>query len=184
MKQFWQAHPATSKPEKKALCRMIDCRKLSPEAALHAAHNERLPVRAVIQVLFSQQAKVVSPHLDWSGSIGSGGRIPGLGHDLATRSLSKREVTEKLAQQAEVRRLREEVARLHSLCHSLQAQMEKQQPEKRKSFFRWRKMGTSSVRLGSNYGERVDGCGPETPITVKVKPSATKATGRWRSSLS
>ncbi|KAE8720093.1 hypothetical protein F3Y22_tig00109919pilonHSYRG00071 [Hibiscus syriacus] len=62
-----QAHPGVSKQERKVLCRLIDCQKLSPEASLRAAQNERLPVRAVIQVLFSEQTKL-NRHVDWSGS--------------------------------------------------------------------------------------------------------------------
>jgi hypothetical protein len=48
-----------SKQERKSLCRLIDSKKLTPEASLHAAQNERLPaVRSVIQVLFSEQTKL------------------------------------------------------------------------------------------------------------------------------
>ncbi|KAL2332425.1 hypothetical protein Fmac_020006 [Flemingia macrophylla] len=45
-----RAHPGVSKQERKGLCRLLDSRKLTAEASLHAAQNERLPVRAVIQV--------------------------------------------------------------------------------------------------------------------------------------
>jgi hypothetical protein len=52
---FFQAHPNTSKVEK-SLCRLIDARKLTAEAAAHAVQNDRLPVRLVMQVLFSAGA--------------------------------------------------------------------------------------------------------------------------------
>jgi hypothetical protein len=36
--------------ERKKLCRVMDCQRLSLEACLHAAQNERLPLRVVVQV--------------------------------------------------------------------------------------------------------------------------------------
>jgi len=45
-----QAHPGISEQERKRLCRMMDCQRLSLEACMHAAENERLPLRVVIQV--------------------------------------------------------------------------------------------------------------------------------------
>lgn len=37
---------------------MMDCQKLSVDACMHAAQNERLPLRVVVQVLFSEQVKI------------------------------------------------------------------------------------------------------------------------------
>lgn len=36
----------------------MDCQKLSIDACMHAAQNERLPLRIVVQVLFSEQIKI------------------------------------------------------------------------------------------------------------------------------
>ena len=36
----------------------MDCQKLSIDACTHAAQNERLPLRVVVQVLFSEQVKI------------------------------------------------------------------------------------------------------------------------------
>lgn len=46
----WQEHPDLPKSERKRVCRLMDCRKLSIEACMHAAQNERLPLRTVVQV--------------------------------------------------------------------------------------------------------------------------------------
>lgn len=46
-----------NKAEKKRLCRMLDCQKLSPEVRAHAVKNERLPLRTVVQVLFFEQER-------------------------------------------------------------------------------------------------------------------------------
>ncbi|XVF26246.1 hypothetical protein REPUB_Repub13aG0282400 [Reevesia pubescens] len=54
---YLKEHPDVSKAEKKRLCRMLDCQKLSPEIRGHAVKNERLPLRTVVQVLFFEQER-------------------------------------------------------------------------------------------------------------------------------
>ncbi|GAV70569.1 NPH3 domain-containing protein [Cephalotus follicularis] len=50
-----QEHPDLSKSDKKRLCRVLDCQKLSQELRSHAVKNEWLPLRTVVQVLFFDQ---------------------------------------------------------------------------------------------------------------------------------
>ena len=52
-----QEHPGLTKSEKRRLCGIMDCRKLSPDACVHAVQNERLPLRVVVQVLFFEQVR-------------------------------------------------------------------------------------------------------------------------------
>ncbi|XP_038892423.1 BTB/POZ domain-containing protein At1g67900-like [Benincasa hispida] len=54
---YLKAHPEMGKSERKRLCRILDCKKLSVEACMHAAQNELLPLRVVVQVLFFEQAR-------------------------------------------------------------------------------------------------------------------------------
>ncbi|KAJ9169463.1 hypothetical protein P3X46_017659 [Hevea brasiliensis] len=54
---YLKAHPALNKSERKRLCQTLDCKKLSVEACMHAAQNELLPLRVVVQVLFFEQAR-------------------------------------------------------------------------------------------------------------------------------
>lgn len=54
---YLKGHPELNKSERKRLCRVLDCKKLSTEACTHAAQNEMLPLRVVIQVLFFEQAR-------------------------------------------------------------------------------------------------------------------------------
>ncbi|WZZ12615.1 BTB/POZ domain-containing protein NPY3 [Brassica rapa] len=69
---FLKEHPGTTKSEKKSICRLMDCRKLSPEACAHAVQNERLPLRVVVQILFFEQVRATAkPSLPPSGSHGS-----------------------------------------------------------------------------------------------------------------
>ncbi|KAH7444869.1 hypothetical protein KP509_02G094700 [Ceratopteris richardii] len=55
---YLKAHPSTSEGDRKQLCRLMDCQKLSLDACMHAAQNERLPLRVVVQVLFCEQVKL------------------------------------------------------------------------------------------------------------------------------
>lgn len=120
-----QVHPQASKEERRSLCRLIDARKLSAEAAAHAVQNDRLPVRCVVQVLFSSEhGGKLSRLADWSaaGSFRSlqqhTPRSPAAldlssssASAIAARCPSKREAVAQ-QQQHELRRLREDVARL------------------------------------------------------------------------
>lgn len=54
---YLKEHPDLSKADKKRLCRILDCQKLSPEVRAHAVKNERLPLRIVVQVLFFEQER-------------------------------------------------------------------------------------------------------------------------------
>ncbi|KAK6932886.1 NPH3 domain [Dillenia turbinata] len=49
---YLKEHQELTKADKKQLCRILDCQKLSPEVCAHAIRNERLPLRTVVQVLF------------------------------------------------------------------------------------------------------------------------------------
>ncbi|KAJ8506650.1 hypothetical protein OPV22_007536 [Ensete ventricosum] len=78
---YLKAHPWLSESEREQLCRLMDCQKLSLEACTHAAQNERLPLRVVVQVLFFEQLQLrtsvagcllVSDNLDGSQPLRSG----------------------------------------------------------------------------------------------------------------
>ncbi|XP_050388210.1 BTB/POZ domain-containing protein At5g66560 [Argentina anserina] len=55
---YLKAHPWISEPEREQICGILDCQKLTLEACTHAAQNERLPLRAVVQVLFFEQLQL------------------------------------------------------------------------------------------------------------------------------
>ncbi|XP_057501447.1 BTB/POZ domain-containing protein NPY2-like [Actinidia eriantha] len=54
---YLKEHPGISKSERKRICRLMDCKKLSVEACKHAVQNERLPLRVIVQVLFFEQVR-------------------------------------------------------------------------------------------------------------------------------
>ncbi|KAI3669763.1 hypothetical protein L6452_41156 [Arctium lappa] len=55
---FLKAHPTLSDIERKKVCSLMDCQKLSREACAHAAQNDRLPVQTVVQVLYYEQQRL------------------------------------------------------------------------------------------------------------------------------
>ncbi|EXB25084.1 BTB/POZ domain-containing protein NPY2 [Morus notabilis] len=57
---YLKEHPGISKSERKRICRLMDCRKLSAEACMHAVQNERLPLRVAVQVLFFEQVRATT----------------------------------------------------------------------------------------------------------------------------
>lgn len=44
--------------ERKKVCSVMDCQKLTREACAHAAQNDRLPVQTVVQVLYYEQQRL------------------------------------------------------------------------------------------------------------------------------
>ncbi|KMT03943.1 hypothetical protein BVRB_8g187520 [Beta vulgaris subsp. vulgaris] len=78
---YLKSHPWLSESEREQLCRLMDCQKLSLEACTHAAQNERLPLRIIVQVLFFEQLQLrnsiagcflVSENLEGSRQLRSG----------------------------------------------------------------------------------------------------------------
>ncbi|OIW09752.1 hypothetical protein TanjilG_14275 [Lupinus angustifolius] len=55
---YLKAHPSVSELEREKICGLLQCEKLTLEACTHAAQNERLPLRAVVQVLFFEQLQL------------------------------------------------------------------------------------------------------------------------------
>lgn len=55
---YLKAHSSLSDMERKKVCSLMDCQKLSREACAHAAKNDRLPVQTVVQVLYYEQQRL------------------------------------------------------------------------------------------------------------------------------
>ncbi|RLM64627.1 coleoptile phototropism protein 1-like [Panicum miliaceum] len=100
---YLKAHPAVTEHERKRLCRAVDCGKLSREVRLHAAQNERLPLRVVVQVLLSEQAKM-------AGALGRAGRKE---EDVSALRMEVESVSAKYMElQREVELLQRQVERM------------------------------------------------------------------------
>ncbi|CAL9079063.1 unnamed protein product [Musa textilis] len=62
---YLKSHPWLTESEREQICQLINCQKLSLEACTHAAQNERLPLRLVVQVLFFEQLHLRSSIAGW-----------------------------------------------------------------------------------------------------------------------
>ncbi|XP_022990983.1 BTB/POZ domain-containing protein DOT3-like [Cucurbita maxima] len=57
---YLKTRPLLSEHDRRRLCKIMNCEKLSLDAGVHAAQNDRLPLRTIVQVLFSEQVKMRS----------------------------------------------------------------------------------------------------------------------------
>ena len=62
-----QEHPSLTKSEKKEICSLMDCKKLTADACMHAVQNERLPLRLVVQILFFEQVRASAATVTTAG---------------------------------------------------------------------------------------------------------------------
>lgn len=60
-----QAHPWMAECEREQICRLMNIQKLSLDANTHAAQNERLPLRVIVQVLFFEQLRLRTSIAGW-----------------------------------------------------------------------------------------------------------------------
>ncbi|KAJ0809349.1 putative BTB/POZ domain, NPH3 domain, NPH3/RPT2-like family protein [Helianthus annuus] len=62
---FLKAHPWLADCEREQICRLMNIQKLSLDASTHAAQNERLPLRVIVQVLFFEQLRLRTSIAGW-----------------------------------------------------------------------------------------------------------------------
>ncbi|KAE9619707.1 putative SKP1/BTB/POZ domain, NPH3 domain-containing protein [Lupinus albus] len=62
---YLEAHPWLVDSEREQFCRVMNVQKLSLEASTHAAQNERLPIRVIVQVLFFEQLRLRTSISTW-----------------------------------------------------------------------------------------------------------------------
>ncbi|KAJ4826660.1 BTB/POZ domain-containing protein sr1ip1 [Turnera subulata] len=90
---YLKAHPALSDMERKKVCSLMDCQKLSREACAHAAQNDRLPVQTVVQVLYYEQQRLRDV---MNGNL-TGGDSPALPPKMSIYSTDIRPVSDELS---------------------------------------------------------------------------------------
>ncbi|KAI5588856.1 hypothetical protein BDE02_05G124100 [Populus trichocarpa] len=112
---YLKEHPGISKSERKRICRLMDCRKLSADACMHAVQNERLPLRVVVQVLFFEQIRQATLSVDNStqelpGSIRA--LLPGGSHGSSRSTTNTEEDWDAVPTAEDVKALKGELAAL------------------------------------------------------------------------
>ncbi|CAL4935834.1 unnamed protein product [Urochloa decumbens] len=73
---YLKTHPRLTAEGRDRVVGVVDCRKLTVEACTHAAQNERLPLRAVLQVLFFEQLQLRRAITSTLLAPGGGGGVP------------------------------------------------------------------------------------------------------------
>ncbi|RVW26763.1 BTB/POZ domain-containing protein NPY2, partial [Vitis vinifera] len=84
---YLKEHPGISKSERKRICRLMDCKKLSVDACMHAVQNERLPLRVVVQCIPRQLKVSNNQHRRRLGCCGHSGGAQGPQGELASLRL-------------------------------------------------------------------------------------------------
>lgn len=193
---YLKAHPTLTEHERKRLCRVMDCQKLSIDACMHAAQNERLPLRVVVQVLFSEQLKISNAIATSSAS------LKDATSDYHPTVPTRRQLLEGTPQsfqegwaaakkdintlKFELESMKAKYLELQHEMDGLQRQFEKavsSKPSKHTSSSAWSSGWKMLSKLGKGTGE-----GNEVGAAVQeggvVEQQVRKGPRRWRNSIS
>ncbi|XP_058096796.1 BTB/POZ domain-containing protein DOT3 isoform X2 [Magnolia sinica] len=144
---YLKTHPSLTEHERRRLCRVMDCEKLSLDACLHAAQNERLPLRIVVQVLFTEQVKM---------------RVAIKGKDLIPSEAFSEQESSRSSTKKEIKSLKAEIEKMKGMLSELQRDYVELQQEfdklnSQKSVkgwsSRWKKIKNSTFLNGKMDGD-------------------------------
>ncbi|XP_028116981.1 root phototropism protein 3-like [Camellia sinensis] len=184
---YLKAHPTLSEHERKRLCRVMDCQKLSIDACMHAAQNERLPLRVVVQVLFSEQVKISNAIANSSLKEAADAHYPPMASNKKTLlegtpqsfqegwAAAKKDInTLKL----ELESAKTKYLELQNDMESLKRQFNKMEKPKQTSAWTsgWKKLG----KLTKMTGFETNDFGAQNPNAEQTRKTAR----RWRNSIS
>ncbi|KAJ0233627.1 BTB/POZ domain-containing protein [Hirschfeldia incana] len=160
---YLKHHPWLAEAERENLCRLLDCQKLSLEACTHAAQNERLPLRVIVQVLFFEQLQLrtsvagcflVSDNLDGgsrqlrSGGF-AGGSTEGGGGGWASA------VRENQVLKVGMDSMRMRVCELEKECSNMRQEIEK--------------LGKTTSKVGGGGGKTWENVSKRLGFGIKLK---------------
>ncbi|KAK4252781.1 hypothetical protein QN277_014325 [Acacia crassicarpa] len=193
---YLKAHPTLSEHERKRLCRIMDCQKLSIDACMHAAQNERLPLRVVVQVLFCEQVKISNALAN--ASLRDDGLEPHYYQPMIMNQKTLLEGTPQSFQEGwaatkkdinglkfELESMKAKYLELQNDMENLQKQYDKMVKPKQSSAWSsgWRKL--SKLTRMSNPENHLD-VGPQVPVPAEQNNNikAHNNNRRWRNSIS
>lgn len=123
---FIQAHPWLTDSEREQICKLMNCQKLSLEASTHAAQNERLPLRVIVQVIFFEQLRLRTSIAGW---FFVSENLENSQNHSAIVALARNEVYTQAEfapdQFVSVENMKEKVAELEKECLAMKAEIEK-----------------------------------------------------------
>ncbi|XP_037493834.1 BTB/POZ domain-containing protein DOT3 isoform X2 [Jatropha curcas] len=154
---YLKTHPSLSEHDRKRLCKIMNCEKLSLDACMHAAQNDRLPVRTVIQVLFSEQVKMRSAMR---------GKEPTTTSNNSEQEVSQASTrTEIMTLKAELENVKTQMAELQQDYSELQheyGKLNKQQKHTSGWNLSWKE-----IRKSALFNRKMDGENREGPDNPK-----------------
>lgn len=104
----------------------MNCQKLSLEASTHAAQNERLPLRVIVQVLFFEQLRLRTSVAGWFFVSDNLENLQNQSGNLAlTRTEASNRAGPARNQVVAVDNMRERVSELEKECLSMKEELEK-----------------------------------------------------------
>ncbi|KAE9611696.1 hypothetical protein Lal_00011659 [Lupinus albus] len=111
---YLKEHPGISKGDRKRICKLMDCRKLSVDACTHVVQNERLPLRVVVQVLYFEQVRTSASSGTSTPDIAKGIKDLNSGSNGSSRSgtTNQENDMDAVATAEELKALRTELASL------------------------------------------------------------------------
>lgn len=120
---YLKIHSSMGEHEKKKLCRILDCQRFSIAACMHAAQNERLPLRIVVQVLFGEQLKLREAITGIRQSIEEDHGAVQTGqprHDDSVDSIGSQQAMLETTNQMEIRALQHELSTMRHMYSELE----------------------------------------------------------------
>ncbi|KAL3839661.1 hypothetical protein ACJIZ3_024252 [Penstemon smallii] len=121
---YLKAHQWLTDSEREQICRLMNCQKLSLEASTHAAQNERLPLRVIVQVLFFEQLRLRTSISGWF--FVSDNLENSQNPNSSVLELSKNEdLNGREGRGSSVEDMRERVSELEKECESMREEFQK-----------------------------------------------------------
>lgn len=122
---YLKAHPWLSEVEREKISGVMDCEKLTLEACTHAAQNERLPLRAIVQVLFFEQLQLRHAIAAEISPARGGGRLRNIGNREARVDTWRETVRENEVMRVDMDSMRTRVQELERECSTMKKAIEK-----------------------------------------------------------
>ncbi|XP_020229704.1 BTB/POZ domain-containing protein At5g03250 [Cajanus cajan] len=159
-------HSWLTDSEKEQICRLVNCQKLSLEASTHAAQNERLPLRVVVQVLFFEQLKLRTSVAGWFFSSDNVENSQNLNANLAL--VRNDGNTPPPNPVLAFDNMKGRVAELEKECLSMKQDLEKMMKSKLSWNMIFKKLGCKFVPKPSNATKVSKPCGK-----ARISPAST-----------
>lgn len=166
----------------------MDCQKLSIDACMHAAQNERLPLRIVVQVLFSEQIKISNAMANNSlKEAGESQYQPMISNRKSLLEATPQSFQEGWATakkdintlKFELESVKAKYLELQNDMETLQRQFDKLTKQKQTSAWTsgWKKLGKLTKMTAIDHQD----IGPQVPNAAE---QTRKTPRRWRNSIS